>query len=112
MDYLIPSFLALLAPFQHLFRQEAFFTFQHLVVDDTLCHKRGAKVAFGGIFLDPVLSSRRHKVFRYGLNWVTLGLVVQLPFRPGRPFCVNLLWRLAAKKGNKTSKEHRTKPQL
>ena len=26
-----------------------------LVVDDTLCHKRGAKVAFGGIFLDAVL---------------------------------------------------------
>src|SRR5512133_1970766 len=30
-----------------------------IVVDDTLCHKRGAKVAFGGIFLDPVLSTRR-----------------------------------------------------
>src|SRR5262245_4952254 len=30
-----------------------------LVVDDTLCHKRGAKVAFGGIFLDAVLSSKR-----------------------------------------------------
>jgi len=29
-----------------------------LVVDDTLCHKRGAKVAFGGIFLDAVLSSK------------------------------------------------------
>ena len=26
-----------------------------IVVDDTLCHKRGAKVAFGGIFLDAVL---------------------------------------------------------
>ena len=26
-----------------------------VVVDDTLCHKRGAKVAFGGIFLDAVL---------------------------------------------------------
>ena len=31
-----------------------------VVIDDTLCHKRGAKVAFGGIFLDAVLSSRRH----------------------------------------------------
>ena len=29
-----------------------------LVVDDTLCHKRGAQVAFGGIFRDAVLSSR------------------------------------------------------
>jgi hypothetical protein len=31
-----------------------------IVVDDTLCHKRGAKVAFGGIFLDPVLSTKSH----------------------------------------------------
>ncbi len=55
-----------------------------LAVDDTLCHKRGAKVAFGGIFLDAVLSSKRHKVFRFGTNWVTLGLVVRLPFRKDR----------------------------
>ena len=44
-----------------------------LVVDDTLCHKRGAKVAFGGIFLDAVLSTKRHKNFRFGNNWVMLG---------------------------------------
>jgi hypothetical protein len=31
-----------------------------LVVDDTLCHKRGAKVAFGGIFLDAVMSSKNN----------------------------------------------------
>lgn len=47
-----------------------------LVIDDTLCHQRGAKVAFGGIFLDAVLSSKRHKVFRFGTNWVTLADVV------------------------------------
>ena len=39
-----------------------------LVVDDTLCHKRGAKVAFGGIFLDAVLSTKKHKIFRFGNN--------------------------------------------
>jgi DDE superfamily endonuclease len=83
-----------------------------LVVDDTLCHKRGAKVAFGGIYLDAVLSSKRHKVFRFGLNWVTLGLVVQLPFRPDRPFCLNFLWRLGRKKGSAPAGVHRTKPQL
>jgi hypothetical protein len=32
-----------------------------VAVDDTLCHKRGAKVALGGIFLDAVLSSKRHR---------------------------------------------------
>jgi hypothetical protein len=63
-----------------------------LVIDDTLCHKRGGKVAFGGIFLDAVLSSKKHKCFRYGVNWVTLGVILELPFRQDRPFCVNLLW--------------------
>jgi hypothetical protein len=81
-----------------------------LVTDDTLCHKRGAKVAFGGIFLDAVLSTRRHKVFRFGTNWVTLGLVVQLPGRPDRFFCVNILWRVYAKKT--AGLAHRTKSQL
>jgi len=81
-----------------------------LVVDDTLCHKRGAKVAFGGIFLDAVSSSTKHKVFRFGVNWVTLGVVVQLPFRKDRFFCVNLLWRVYSKKVK--GLPHQTKSQL
>jgi hypothetical protein len=81
-----------------------------LVVDDTLCHKRGAKVAFGGMFLDAVLSSRKHKIFRFGVNWVTLGVVVQLPFRKDRFFCVNLLWRVYSKKVK--GLPHQTKSQL
>jgi hypothetical protein len=83
-----------------------------LVVDDTLCHKRGAKVGFGGIFLDAVLSSKRHKVFRFGNNWVMLGVVVELPFRPTRYFCLPIMWRVYAKRGTKSKKEHRTKSQL
>src|SRR5271155_4010421 len=47
-----------------------------LVVDDTLCHKRGAKVAFGGFFLDAVTSTKKHKTLRFGNNWVMLGVVV------------------------------------
>ena len=34
-----------------------------LVVDDTLCHKRGAKVAFGGFFLDAVIPMVAQTVF-------------------------------------------------
>src|SRR5262245_47325345 len=83
-----------------------------VVLDDTLCHKRGAKVAFGGIFLDAVLSSRRHKVFRFGTNWVLLGLVVQLRNRPDRFFCLPLLWRVYQKRGCHGKAAHRTKPQL
>jgi|HubBroStandDraft_6_1064221.scaffolds.fasta_scaffold184460_1 hypothetical protein len=83
-----------------------------VVVDDTLAHKRGAKVAFGGIFLDAVLSTKKHKIFRFGNNWVVLGVVVELPFRPNRYFCLSILWRVYQKQGNKPKKEHRTKSQL
>jgi len=83
-----------------------------IVVDDTLCHKRGAKVAFGGIFLDAVLSSRRHKVFRFGTNWVLLGLVVELPGRTDRFFCLPLLGRVYQKQDGKSKAQHRTKPPL
>jgi hypothetical protein len=80
-----------------------------VVVDDTLCHKRGAKVAFGGIFLDAVLSSKRHKTFRFGLNWVVVGIAVPLPLRRDRPFCLPVLWRLCRKTGQPG---HRPRPQL
>lgn len=70
-----------------------------LVVDDTLCHKRGAKVALGGFFLDPVTSSKKHKNFRFAVNWVVLGVVVCLPFRPDRYVCLPVLWRAYRKKG-------------
>src|ERR1700676_39638 len=83
-----------------------------VVVDDTLCHKRGAKVAFGGIFLDAVLSTKKHKNFRFGNNWVMLGIVIELSFRPNRYFCLPILWRVYEKQGSKSKKEHRTKSQL
>lgn len=70
-----------------------------MAADDTLSHKRGAKVAFGGIFLDAVLSSKRHKTLRFGLNWIVLGIVVPIPMRPDRHFCLPVLWRLYRKKG-------------
>jgi hypothetical protein len=83
-----------------------------LVVDDTLCHKRGAKVAFGGIFLDAVLSSKKHKIFRFGNSWVMMGVVVELACRPNRYFCLPIAWRVYEKKGTKTKQEHQTKNQL
>jgi DDE superfamily endonuclease len=79
-----------------------------VAVDDTLCHKRGAKVAFGGIFLDAVLSSKRHKTFRFGLNWVVLGIAVPIPMRADRYFCLPVLWRLYRKKGQPG---HKSRPQ-
>src|SRR6478672_5610154 len=83
-----------------------------VVLDDTLAHKRGAKVAFGGIFLDAVLSTKRHKVFRFGNIWVLLGVVVEWPWRADRCFCLPILWRVCQKQDDRPKKEHRTKPQL
>src|SRR3954462_319522 len=70
-----------------------------IVVHDTRCHKGGAKVAFGGIFLDAVLSTKRHKTLRFGVNWVVLGIAVPLPMRPDRYYCLPVLWRAYRKKG-------------
>src|SRR5947209_17552042 len=78
------------------------------VVDDTPCHKRGAEVAFGGIFLDPVLSSKRHKTFRFGLNYLVLGIAVPIPMRTDRYWCLSVLWRTCRKKGQP---DYRTRPQ-
>jgi hypothetical protein len=80
-----------------------------LVVDDTLCHKRGQRVAFGGIFLDPVLSTRSRKILRFGLNYVVVALVLHLPFRPDRYFALPVLWRVFRKKGQQG---HRKKTEL
>ena len=80
-----------------------------IVVDDTLCHKRGANVAFGGFFLDAVTSSKKKKNFRFGVNWVVIGLAVHLPFRPDRSFCLPVLWRAYRKKG---TPGHRTRTEL
>ena len=70
-----------------------------LAVDDTLCHKRGKHVALGGIFLDPVHSSKSHKVFRFAVNYVVLALIVQPPWRRDRSFALPILWRAFRKKG-------------
>jgi DDE superfamily endonuclease len=70
-----------------------------IAVDDTLCHKRGKNIAFGGIFLDPVLSTRSRKILRFGLNYVVVAVVVSLPFRPDRHFALPVFWRVFRKKG-------------
>lgn len=81
-----------------------------IVVDDTLCHKRGAKVAFGGFFLVAVTSTKRTKNFRFGVNWIVVGLSVHLPFRPDRAFTLPVLWRAYRKKGTDGHRTRSTTP--
>lgn len=85
------------------------FGFVSVIIDDTLCHKRGKSIAFGGIFLDPVLSTKSRKILRYGLNYVVLALAVRLPFRPDRYYALPVLWRVFRKKG---LEDHRKRTEL
>lgn len=82
-------------------------------LDDTLCPKRGPQVFGIGCHIDAVLSSKGHKVLRFGHVWVVLALVVRLPFCP-RPFALPLLFRLYRSKKECTRRggTYYTKPQL
>ena len=55
-----------------------------------------------------MLSSKKHKTFRFGLNWVVLGIAVPIPFRTDRYYCLPVLWRLYRKKGQDG---YQTRPQ-
>jgi DDE superfamily endonuclease len=49
-------------------------------VDDTLERRRGAKIQAKGIYRDPVRSSHSHMVKASGLRWLSLMLLVPLPW--------------------------------
>jgi hypothetical protein len=66
----------------------------HLIVDDTLAHKRGRCVFALGWFRDAVASTKKRVATASGHNWVVIGLAVQLPLCPGKVWCLPLLARL------------------
>jgi hypothetical protein len=66
----------------------------HLLVDDTLLHKRGKKVYGLGWFRDAVASTKKRVATASGNNWVVLGLAVRVPFCPEVILCLPLLARL------------------
>ena len=85
-----------------------------LALDDTLARKRGLKMFGCGMHHDPLLSSRGKAITNWGHSWVVLGVIVQLPFRPGHYYCLPILFRLYLNKAK--SKQHRrvyrTRPEL
>jgi len=85
-----------------------------LAIDDTLARKRGAK-AFGvGMHRDACASSRRTTVVSWGHNWVVLCVLIQLPWRPGHPFALPILFRLYLNKdaAKRARRVYRTRPEL
>jgi hypothetical protein len=65
-----------------------------VAVDDTLFGRSGRKVADCFYHHDGSQPAGQGKRTRWGNNWVVLGLVVELPFRAGRPVCLPVLCRL------------------
>ncbi len=85
-----------------------------LGLDDTLARKRGPKVFGVGMHHDPLLSSRSKAITNWGHSWVVLGVIVELPFRPGHYYCLPILFRLYlnTKSAAKHRRVYRTRPEL
>jgi hypothetical protein len=85
-----------------------------LGVDDTLARKRGLKVFGCSMHHDPLLSSRKKSVKNWGHSWVVVGVIIELPFRPGHYFCLPILFRLylSEAKATQVRRVYRTRPEL
>jgi hypothetical protein len=61
----------------------------YLVLDDTLCTKRGLTLFGAGMHYDPLRSTKRRKQTSWGHDWVTLSILVW-----GLPWCPTKVWAL------------------
>jgi DDE superfamily endonuclease len=64
-----------------------------LVLEDTLCAKKGPAVFGLGSHLDAVRSTKKRKAFAFGHSWVVLAVVIAPPFA-SRPWALPVLFRL------------------
>ena len=55
-----------------------------IAIDDTIERRWGAKIKARGIYRDPVRSSDGHFVKTSGLRWLSLAVVLPVPFAAGR----------------------------
>jgi len=62
-------------------------------IDDTIERRRGEKIKAKGIYRDPVRSSRSHFVKASGLRWLSLMLLVEIPWA-GRVWALPFLTAL------------------
>src|SRR5215208_4943777 len=65
-----------------------------LGVDDTIERRRGKRIGAKGIYRDPVRSSKGHFVKASGLRWLSLMLLVRIPWA-GRVWALPFLTTLA-----------------
>lgn len=84
-----------------------------IVLDDTVAPKKGPHVFGIGSHLDAVRSTRRQKIFTFGHCWVTLAVLVRVPFS-NRTWALPVLFRLYRTKKECTQRgvPHRKKTEL
>jgi DDE superfamily endonuclease len=77
--------------------------------DETLERRNGARILAKGLFRDAARSSKKHVVHSYGLRWVSLMLLVEIPFS-GRVWALPFLTVLATseKADQKHERRHKT----
>ena len=85
----------------------------HLAGDDTVDEHRGAKVYGKGCHRDAVRSSNSHTSFYWGHKWVTLAILVKLPFSKRRWALPVLVGLYRSKKWNdQHGKRHKTPAEI
>ncbi len=84
-----------------------------VAIDDTVTPKKGPEVFGIGSHLDAVRSTKRRKVFTFGHCWVTLAVLVRVPFS-SRVWALPVLFRLyrTEKECAKRDVPHRKKTEL
>lgn len=80
-----------------------------VAADETLERRRGKCIRAKGHFRDPVLSSQKHTIASEGLRWVSMMLLVKVPWS-GRVWALPFLSVLAAheKSNQAAGKRHKT----
>jgi hypothetical protein len=85
-----------------------------LVGDDSLIKHSGRKIWGAGLYRDAVRSSKKYPAYAWGLNWVVLTIVMELPFLRGHRLALPIMARLnpkapaSKKKGRGCAKKHTT----
>jgi DDE superfamily endonuclease len=80
-----------------------------LGIDETIERRRGKKITAAGIYRDPVRSSRSHFVKVNGLRWISLMLLVPIPWA-GRVWALPFLTALAPSERYAQQRGQRHKP--
>ncbi len=80
-----------------------------LGADETLERRNGERILAKGLFRDAARSSKKHVIHSYGLRWVSMMLLVQIPFS-GRVWALPFLTVLATseKTDQKQGRRHKT----